>query len=67
MGTTKLQWQRMGCGRGMQASSGKKDKENQEMEDEMALQQDGKTKPRSCATGVDEWDISQESVNSADM
>ena len=51
----------------MQASSGKKDKENQEMEDEMALQQDGKTKPRSCATGADEWDTSQESVNSADM
>ena len=53
----------------MQENSGKKDRENQrsqEMEDEMALQKDGKTTLRLDATGVDEWAISQENVNSAD-
>ena len=46
---------------------GKRDRENQEMEDDMAIQIGGKTTHKSDATGVEGWAISREVVTSVDM
>ena len=46
---------------------GKRDRENQEMEDDMAIQIGGKTTHKSDATGVEGWAIRREVVTSVDM